>query len=297
MLSRYGNLPTKDIGIFERERLASMIKTFNGSSWDATLNSDVCDPYNNADLVITLKVHLRQVNPAGGAAEGTYHDYGKATKPTRKITAWTRASWAGWINAFAQTAQRYWNGKFWLLNDSDPAMDYVVKGVTFRPNLYCKFNLKIVNSNAHHTIDVVRLEQSESWFGSHSKLYDNLDTKPVKKGNDSTGKPIMQRAHVHEVGHLLGLGHVDEGKAHCPANNTNAKRCYGISDIDKLSVMGSGMQLRKKFASPWQQAYHSTRIGNFVERGHHTNIEMKRHYPRTLAEVKARKKIIRRPIR
>lgn len=273
-----------------------MKKTYIGSEWDATLNSDVCDPYNNADLEITLKVGLRQVNPQGGAPTGKYNDYGKPTKPERKIRKWDKASWSAWTSTFARTAERYWNGKFWLLND-DPALDYIVKGVTYRPNLYCKFKLKVVTSNPHHTIDVVRLDKTETWFGSHSTLYDNLDTKPVVKGKDSNGKLIMQRAHVHEVGHLLGLGHVDEGKAHCPANNTNAKKCYGVADVDKLSVMGTGMKLRKEFASPWQNAYHATLIGNWVQLGKETSVEMRRHYPRTLAEVKAKKKITRRPSR
>jgi hypothetical protein len=70
----------------------------------------------------------------------------------------------------------------------------------------------------------VRLHSSENWFGSHSRLYDNRDTDSVEKGKDSAGKPIMPRAHVHEIGHLLGFGHVDEAGAALPSHRHRGRR-------------------------------------------------------------------------
>ncbi len=66
------------------------------SQFEAELNTDCCDPYNNAELTLTLKLGFRQINPAGGAAEGTYHDYGDAAEPTSKIGNWTTGSWTLW---------------------------------------------------------------------------------------------------------------------------------------------------------------------------------------------------------
>ncbi len=266
-------------------------------AYDIELDTDCCDPYNNAELTITLKLGFRKIDPSGGANEGTYHDYGDATDPTRKIIKWTDAAWSSWKGDFIRSAQAYWHGKFWLVNRF-PDLDYEVKGVKYRPNIWCRFKLEggdAVKGGFNHVIDVVRLHATENWFGSHSTLYDSKDTKSVSKGTDSAGKKIMQRAHVHEVGHLLGLAHVDVGKAHCPTTgNTNASACYGVADADKNSVMGSGMQLRGKHANPWRSAVADLTGKGFGAIGADWVPKTVRHYPRTLAEAAANAAITRR---
>lgn len=269
--------------------------------FSAELNTDVCDAYTNAELTLKLRLGFEQVNPAGTADEGTYNDYGDATATSRRIIRWTPGSWASWKQNFVRSAERFWNGKFWLVNNF-PLYEFAGNGATYRPNIYCKMDIvgsDASSSGAHnHTIQVVRLHSSETWFGSHSTLYDSLDTNLVRKRDDSNGDPIMQRAHVHEVGHLLGLAHVDVGEAHCPANgNTNASACYGISDEDSNSVMGSGMQLRVQQSNPWRKAMIAiSGRGNFLTatdwRG-----QLNQHYPRTTAEAMAGAAIIVRPRR
>jgi len=186
---------------------------------DIELDTDVCDPYNNAELTLTVNMGFRQINPAGGANEGTYHDYGDAAAPTRKIVKWTPGVWDKWKRDFLKTAQGFWDGRIWLVNNF-AELEFDHKGTRYRPNVWCRCTLLGGDADKgvrHHVIDVVRLHRSETWFGSHATLYDSLDTHLVRKDTDSRGRPIMQRAHVHEVGHLLGLDHVDVGKAHCPA--------------------------------------------------------------------------------
>ena len=70
-----------------------MKKTIKTPLWDALLDTDVCDPYNNADLTITLKMGFKQINPAKGAIIGTHNDYGDPSSPARKIIKWTPAEW------------------------------------------------------------------------------------------------------------------------------------------------------------------------------------------------------------
>jgi len=297
-------------------------KTTSFSRFDAELNTDTCDPYNNAELTLTLRMGFKQINPTGGAASGTYHDYGDATQPTRKIIKWSPTSWSAWKTNFVSTAQEYWNkSKFWLINDSF-SFPYVKGAATYYPNVWCRFKLVGNESTVagnHHTIEVVRLDPSEKWFRSHSTLYDSKDTNSVEKDKTSTGKKVMQQAHVHEVGHLLGLNHVDVGKPHCPAaGDTNAVLCYGVADADMVSVMGSGMELRLEHAYPWREALRgialeelglaiTNPLGLGLARAtlswpiaSLTSVwpaKRKRHYPRTEAEVKAGTMITVRPVR
>jgi len=291
--------------------------------FDAQLNTDCCDPLNNAELTITLRMGFRQINPPDGAAAGTYHDYGRATAPTRKIVKWTPDAWSRWKRNFVSSAQAFWTGKFWLINDSGSFPFTQKAGATYYPNVWCRFELignEATVAGNHHTIDVVRLHPSESWFGSHSTLYDSKDTDSVQKATTSKGKKIMQRAHVHEVGHLLGLNHVDVGKPHCPTTgDTNASACYGVADNDMTSVMGDGMQLRTEHAYPWRESLRYFALEEllatisshplslaFGSASLHAPVisiaavwpaKLQRCYPRTEAEFTAKRDILSRPMR
>jgi hypothetical protein len=285
-----------------------MKKTYKLAKFDAELNTDVCDAYNNAELTLKLRIGFKQVNPSGGAAAGTHNDYGDPTETSRKTIKWTAPEWERWKKQFSDSAQTFWNGKFWLINNSG-AYPYKVGKETYIPNVWCRFELSAADADAasqHFVIDVVRLDPSEKWFGSHSTLYDNLDILPAQKGTDSKGKPIMQRAHVHEIGHLLGLGHVDEGKD-CPTSgNTNAAACYGIADADKTAVMGGGMQIRIGNAAPWSNSMNLIQamewltglLGNLASPFPKPwTVAMTRHYPRTSAEAAAGKMLTSKPVR
>lgn len=260
------------------------------SKWDAELNRKVCNRYNNCDLTITLKLFLDKVDPAGGAASQMFPDAGGTN---RKIVRWG-AKWSTWTTKFRRDCEKAWHGKFWLkCPDSLTKWDYTDKGVTYRPNIWCRFRLKLVNSAgaAHHSIQCVRLDSAVPFFRSHSGLYDHRDIVPVPQAHGS-----KKKTHVHEVGHLLGLPHVGVdgpigiGWAKCLINvavggSTNDSVCYGASPEEKRDIMGSGSVIRPWHAAPWQEA-----IGKFSGLAKNMwRAETRRHYPRSLAEVRSKK--------
>jgi hypothetical protein len=64
---------------------------------------------------------------------------------------------------------------------------------------------------------------------------------------------IHQIACVHEFGHYLGLGHVNN--PYCVLNgiDTNTGICYGGTAHQSQDLMGSGMRIEEWHAGPWTQ--------------------------------------------
>lgn len=89
-----------------------MKKTIYKPLWDATIDSGMCDKYNNAELTLTLKLAFKQVNPAAGALSGVYHDYGDSRATARKIARWSPADSIAWKMSFIRSAEQFWKGKF-----------------------------------------------------------------------------------------------------------------------------------------------------------------------------------------
>jgi hypothetical protein len=200
----------------------------------------------NCGIHLYLKIFLKKIDPPNGAETGTAGDWD--TRNThgraRNIVKWPAGTFEAWAARYQRECQQFWDNRFWLCPPATYRdLDFTNNRRTLRPNALCGLNLSLVStqSMADHTIEVVRLADSESFYRSDSAHYDNRDIEA-----STTTAGFRQRAHVHEVGHLLTLGHSNEGDASCVNNNPV---CY-----DNDNVMGGGENIAAWNARPWQNA-------------------------------------------
>ncbi|HTK28394.1 MAG TPA: hypothetical protein VL309_02530 [Vicinamibacterales bacterium] len=226
-------------------------KQSNGGKWDAMLDEDVRNARTNADLTIYIRVHFSKIDPAGKT--GVYPDSDNtAAHPSKPaIQKWAPGEFELFTRRLVTGAQRFWNGVFWL---KTPArykdLDWPDGRGTHRCHLYCRFELEQVlhEKDAHYTIAVVRVRQGQA-FRSNSRLYSQLDIVGDHRIPHSTAKFWT---HVHEVGHLLGLGHVGHGHK-TNVHHDNTPQAYGVTQAEMQDVMGRGSHRHAWHARPWQE--------------------------------------------
>jgi len=231
-------------------------KLVDGGKWDAELNEDVRDTRTNADLTIMISVYFMQINPAGGKKTGLYGDTDDTpAKPSkRKIQTWNHGEFDQFKRRLLRQAQDYWSGKFWLQTPADyRGLDFPESRATHRCNLYCRLELTDAPdaNSAHYTIAVVRAADGEN-FRSNSRLYSQHDIQAENLIPHSTTKFWT---HFHEVGHLLGLGHVNHRDLY-QSDGLNLPAAYGVGGTlaQQQDVMGMGSVRHPWHADPWQQA-------------------------------------------
>ena len=223
-----------------------------GGKWDADLVDWKTDATTNAYLTIFIRVHFDKIDPAG--ATGTYGDTDdSAAHPSKRpIQKWKPGEFERFVRNLTSGAQSFWDGQFWLKTPQTyDGLDYVSPhGKNYRCNIYCKLDLKASSAaDAHYTISVVRAQDGVN-FRSNAVLYSQNDIKSEHMIPHST---VKFWTHFHEVGHLIGLGHVGTGGV-TNVHNDNSPTAYGVTAREMNDVMGRGHAKHDWHATPWQEA-------------------------------------------
>jgi len=269
-----------------------MRKRFTFQAVDVELNTDCCSPHTNAELTLTLRLPLQQINPKFGAFNGTGND-GKGKE--REIVKWSPDIWREYKKDIVRIAEPFWSRKFWLINENYKFPFKLNPGSpdAYYPNIECCFKLVVRDALPADplTIKVVRLAPGAK-FVEHKMLFSDQGRfmEPKMHLTKSVPDPVLhgvswtvdtgilsQRSLLHEIGHILVLSHVAAGTRLCPwGSDLNRVICYGTNDYEKHSLMGGGEELRPEHAYAWQQALHL-----FPEAGEEDwPVEMKRPSPK-----------------
>ncbi len=221
----------------------------NSRWFNSLLRTSPRDGDGYATLDIRIATYLNPYQPAD-AEETVNQDKQKVV-----LVQWSSEEWERWKSRFKMVVESNWNNKLWLVPIESRSV--VWNGARY-PNIRCQLTIELMPQpeHAHMNCTVVRLRDDMEFSRSSMRLggyrvnVDKkadgyLDHKDLDPRDDSAARG--QIPVVHEVGHYLGLDHVNAAAAR---RNPDQYDGYG-KGYQGSDVMGGGMRFDRWHASPW----------------------------------------------
>ena len=253
--------------------MAGYIERYHSNDFNSVIDyQDLTLRIHDYVLTLKLRVWLRQMNPpVGQNTFQAFDSHGDAATAQR----WGAAEWENFRKEYKRQSYAAWNNAFVLI----PPANYngFVDRSGVRRNVRCFLQIDFHDSGGDgiHTIETYRITSGGGNLRANSKLLSSNNITPTTQSTDAL-KPLVyqnqggkmrisggnpggqtyswqQHAFPHEVGHLLGLGHIADDSRSCKKSGPNSKGCYGLYLNDAINIMGGGDALDLKNAEPWKK--------------------------------------------
>ncbi len=229
-------------------------------------NPVICDSFfdmtkanatTNAELEIILHVWFEMYTTAEGKlkdGDGELFD----------VQDWTPADdFPGWCVKARDESNKAWDDQLTLIPPSKyDGIDVDVGGVTYRPNVRCRFKMMLGSSKYHHChvkVAIPKPHPTVPSFKVSMRMW-TKDKVTYTVGHRTIHGIMGQVTCAHETGHLLGLQHIGrviQVKDCNMKTGVGTPKCeYAVNDPRPeitSNIMGSGMEVSEHNALPWQQ--------------------------------------------
>lgn len=261
------------------------IKSTGVPQWYAYLTRE--GPADNLRLIILMNVFFDRIEPElkvdRNSDTGKFYAADGYALPsvTSAFNAdfilgskWSNPAWDTHCSRLLSVANNKWgkDTSVYFLRNETSAFDATDgNGVRYRPNIECRFWMRRITdgSKPHYQIkginivarDPVRHRDVPASFLDMSSF---RQMTYYAERTTIFSDTISERDITHEVGHMLGLSHVNYAKPSFnwkhpvasikPYFSGNGPQEYGIDNAQQADRMGSGTLANPWHAFPWQKA-------------------------------------------
>ena len=189
-----------------------------------------------------------------------------------RAKAWSDGEVRQYLADFKKTVQDCWSNQFFIMFPDPGNPLEAMSAVDFqrfvhplqkekKPYLTCNLLIRFTDKNGHARVNILNLVPGQGRFhGRITRAPGSPDT--VTLGNDAVTvftqqfgprDEYSQIPAAHEVGHLLGLDHVNAKHPQCKIDK-NAEICYGGTPYERNDIMGVGWAVTGDHAKTWLKA-------------------------------------------